>query len=71
LLQLKRIRPAWNCPTLYFRQLNLRVGDKVWLTEFPGGIELSPIDPETTEKTKAMHQVMRENREVLKKLADS
>jgi bifunctional DNA-binding transcriptional regulator/antitoxin component of YhaV-PrlF toxin-antitoxin module len=52
-------------------RFNLRLGDQLWLTDVPDGIELSPFSPEDSETMKAMRQVMREHREVLRKLADS
>jgi antitoxin component of MazEF toxin-antitoxin module len=58
-------------PESVLQRLNLVLGDQLWLTETPDGIELSAFSPEDTEMMRVARKVMRDNREVLKRLADS
>jgi putative addiction module antidote len=51
-------------------RLNVEKGDTVYITEGPGGISLLPYDPEFSVQMEAARIVMRENRDVLKKLAE-
>jgi putative addiction module antidote len=46
--------------------LKVVVGDTVYLTEFPGGFRITAHD----EQLEAAHEIMRENRDVLKRLAE-
>ena len=55
-------------PPETLKHLNVQVGDSLYITEQSDGIRLSVVEPETLD---AMKRVMRENRETLKKLADS
>jgi hypothetical protein len=47
-------------------RFKLAVGDTIYLSEFPGGIELTAHD----EQMEAVRRVMRENYDVLKRLAE-
>jgi hypothetical protein len=49
-------------------RLNLEVGDELVVSEFPGGILLEPQQP---QQARALRRTMRENRDVLNRLADS
>lgn len=49
--------------------LHVEKGDTLYLTESPDGIRISAYDPKIAMKLEAMEQVMRENRDVLRKLA--
>ncbi|HWG18739.1 MAG TPA: AbrB/MazE/SpoVT family DNA-binding domain-containing protein [Acidobacteriaceae bacterium] len=49
--------------------LHVEKGDVLYLTESPDGIRISAYDPNLAKKLEAMEQVMRENRDVLRKLA--
>ena len=51
-------------------RLHLEKGDSVFITETPEGVRLSPYDDAFARKMDAMEQVMRENRDVLKRLAE-
>ena len=44
-------------------------GDLLYVTETPNGIELSPYDPEFAQQMELAEEIMREDRDVLKKLA--
>jgi putative addiction module antidote len=44
-------------------------GDMLYVTETPTGIELSPYDPEFAQQMEVAEGIMREDRDVLKKLA--
>lgn len=44
-------------------------GDMLYVTETPNGIELSPYDPEFAQQMELAEKIMREDRDVLKKLA--
>ena len=45
-------------------------GDTLYVVETPGGIELTPYDPDFAEQMEAAERVIREDRDVLKKLAE-
>ena len=45
-------------------------GDDVYITETPNGFEISPYDPDFARTMEVAEQVMRDHRDVLKKLAD-
>lgn len=51
-------------------KLRVREGDKVYLTEAPDGYRISQYDPEFARQMEVAEQVMRENRDVLRKLAE-
>ena len=52
--------------------LRLRVsqGDQLYLVETERGIELTPYDPDFAAQMDVAERVMREDRDVLRKLAD-
>ena len=45
-------------------------GDTLYVLETPRGIEISPYDPDFAEQMEVAERVMREDRDVLKKLAE-
>lgn len=51
-------------------RLNVQKGDTVYFTEGPHGISLQPFDPDFAEQMEAAREVMRENRDVLQRLAE-
>ena len=51
-------------------RLNVQKGDTLYLTESPEGIRLIPYDEEFARQMEAAREIMRENRDVLKKLAE-
>lgn len=52
-------------------RLRLAKGDELFVTELPDGIKLSPFDPEFARQMEVAEKVMRQDRNVLRKLADS
>lgn len=50
------------------QRLNVTIGDTLYLTETPSGIQLSTVNPDSLHP---IHRIAEENRDVLKKLADS
>lgn len=50
-------------------RLRVGKGDHLYAVETPNGIELTPYDPEFATQMEAAEAVMRDNRDVLKKLA--
>jgi putative addiction module antidote len=51
-------------------RLNLQRGDTLYITEGPEGIRLSPFDEEFARQMEAAREIMRENRDVLQRLAE-
>ena len=51
-------------------RLNLQKGDTLYLTEGPQGIRLVPFDEQFAAQMEAAREVMRENRDVLQRLAE-
>ena len=50
-------------------RLRVQKGDTLYITETPNGIQLSPYDEDLARQIEAGREVMRENRDVLRKLA--
>ncbi len=50
-------------------KLRVRKGDTLYAVETPNGIELTPYDPDFAGQIEAAEEIMREDRDVLKKLA--
>ncbi len=50
-------------------RLRLEKGDALYATELPDGIKLSPFDPKLAKQMEVAERVMREDRDVLRKLA--
>jgi putative addiction module antidote len=51
-------------------KLRVEKGDQLFITETPNGIELSPYRPDFAEKMEIAKAIMRENRDVLRRLAE-
>ena len=56
-------------PKEVMAKLRAQKGDKLYVTETPNGIELSTYDPEFANQMDAAEDIMRTNRDVLRKLA--
>ena len=50
-------------------KLRVSKGDTLYAIETPNGIELSPYDPDFVAQMDGAEKIMREDRDVLKKLA--
>ncbi len=57
-------------PKDLLERLRVKKGDLLHVVETPNGIELTPYDPEFSEQMAIAEEVMREDRNVLKKLAE-
>jgi len=57
-------------PKEILSHLHVEKGDTLYLTEAPDGVRISPYDATLAKKLDAFENVMRENRDVLKKLAE-
>jgi len=57
-------------PKELLEQLRIGKGDLLHVLETPGGIELTPYDPEFAAQMDVAEEVMREDRDVLRKLAE-
>lgn len=51
-------------------KLRVSKGDSLLAIETPNGIELTAFDPEVAEQLEVAERVMREDRDVLRKLAE-
>ena len=51
-------------------RLNIKRGDILYITDGPEGIRLSPFDEEFARQMEAAREIMRENRDVLQRLAE-
>ena len=58
-------------PKELLARLRLGKGDVLFATELPDGIKLTPYDPELAGQMEVAEKVMRKDRNVLRKLADS
>ena len=58
-------------PKELLARLRLEKGDILHATELPDGVKLSPFDPKLAGQLEAAERVMREDRNVLRKLASS
>jgi putative addiction module antidote len=56
-------------PREVLERLRVDKGDTLFLTETPNGIELTPYDEEFAEQMAIAERVMREDRDILRKLA--
>jgi putative addiction module antidote len=57
-------------PKEVLNRLHVEKGDSLYITDSPEGVLLSPYNAAFARKLEAFEQVMRENRDVLKKLAE-
>jgi putative addiction module antidote len=51
-------------------RLNVQKGDTLYITEGPQGIRLVPFDEEFSRQMETAREIMRENRDVLQRLAE-
>jgi len=58
-------------PKELLTRLRVEKGDELYVTELPDGIKLAPFDPEFARQMEVAERIMRENRDLLRKLADS
>ncbi|AKU93209.1 AbrB/MazE/SpoVT family DNA-binding domain-containing protein [Vulgatibacter incomptus] len=56
-------------PREVLERLRVEQGGHLYLVETPRGIELTPFDPDFAEQMDAAERMMREDRDVLSKLA--
>ena len=57
-------------PKELLARLRMGKGDALYATELPDGIKLSPFDPELAGQMEVAEKIMREDRNVLRKLAE-
>ena len=57
-------------PREILERLHVQKGDTLHVIETPNGIELTPYDQEFAEEMAVAEKVMRENRDLLRKLAE-
>ncbi len=57
-------------PKELLAKLRVAKGDVLYAVETPNGVELTPYNPEFAYQMDAAEEIMRENRDVLKKLAE-
>ena len=57
-------------PREILAKLRVEKGDSLYVHETPNGIELTPYDPEFADQLEVAKRVMRENRNLLRKLAE-
>ncbi len=57
-------------PKEVLARLRVEKGDLLYTTETPNGIELSAYNPTFAEQMDTAEAILRDNRDVLKKLAD-
>jgi putative addiction module antidote len=58
-------------PKELLARLRLEKGDSLYVTELPDGIKLQAYDPEFAAQMEVAERVMREDRDLLRRLADS
>lgn len=57
-------------PKEILARLKVEKGDKLFITDGPQGIRLVPFDQDFATQMEAAREVMRENRDVLQRLAE-
>ena len=57
-------------PKEILERLHVDKGDTLYVLETANGIELTPYDPDFEKQMQAAERVMREDRDVLKRLAE-
>ncbi len=57
-------------PKEVLARLNVAKGDALYITEGPQGVRLLPFDQDFATQMEAAREVMRENRDVLQRLAE-
>lgn len=57
-------------PKELLEKLRVKKGDTLHVLETPNGIELTPLNPEFARQMDVAERVMREDRDILRKLAE-
>ena len=57
-------------PKELLTKLQVAKGDQLYVSETPDGIQLTPYDEDFAEEMKVARQIMKENRDVLRRLAE-
>jgi putative addiction module antidote len=57
-------------PKEVLSHMNVQKGDSLYLTKTPGGFQIGPYEEAFAAQMEAAREVMRENRDVLRKLAE-
>lgn len=57
-------------PREILTRLRVDKGDSLYVVETPNGVELTPYDPEIAAQLEVAERVMREDRDVLRRLAE-
>ncbi|HXV62201.1 MAG TPA: AbrB/MazE/SpoVT family DNA-binding domain-containing protein [Vicinamibacteria bacterium] len=57
-------------PKEILQRLHVDKGDRLYVVETPNGFELTPYDPDFAAQMDDAESIMREDRDVLKKLAE-
>lgn len=57
-------------PKEILERLHVEKGDSLYALETPNGIELTPYNPDFAKQMEPAERVMREDRDVLRKLAE-
>jgi putative addiction module antidote len=57
-------------PREFLSHMNVEKGDTLYVTKTPDGIQLVPYEESFAAQMEAAREVMRENRDVLRKLAE-
>jgi putative addiction module antidote len=57
-------------PKEILAKLKVEKGDTLYVSETPDGIQLTPYDQDFADQMKAARRVMKENRDVLRRLAE-
>jgi putative addiction module antidote len=58
-------------PKELLSRLRVNKGDSLYATELPDGVKLTPFDPQLAGKMEVAERVMREDRNVLRKLSQN
>ena len=58
-------------PKELLARLRVEKGDSLYAAELPDGVKLTPFDPQLAEQMEVAERVMRDDRNVLRKLAGS
>lgn len=57
-------------PKELLAKLRIGKGDRLYVTDIPGGVQMIPYDADFAHTMEVAEQVMREHRDVLRKLAE-
>lgn len=57
-------------PREVLSKLKVAKGDTLYVLDTPDGVELTPFDPSFAEEMEVAKRIMRENRDVLRRLAE-